>query len=329
MKIFSYIYNYVLLILKSQTFWTALGSVGAIVTLYFIYKQLAASRNVAAYEFLRREGDRFRSKEMRRDRSKLAITLLLKPNNFGEIDIYADYILDYFEDLGLMLRKGLVPDSFVWTTDCYYVLRYWAALTEYIEWVRKDKDDQTYYSEFEYLYKKMFKLEKKLTKKKTILFSHDVCREFLEEELCIYLRPFSLSDLDRIMGIEELSFAKAEAYPSSQFKDLHKEHPKGFFVVEILDEVVGYVIGYISNGVGEFDSLAVVPHFRHLGIAKKLAEHILKSFKNEGIEICSLEVRTTNEAAISFYKKMGFGIKQTLEKYYEDGSDACLMKMSL
>jgi hypothetical protein len=211
MKIFSNIYNYVLLILKSQTFWTAfwtaLGSVGTIVTLYFVYKQLAASRNVAAYEFLRREDDRFSSKEMLRDRSKLVMVLLLRPTDFEEIDIYADNILSYFEDLGLILRKGLAPQYFVWTMNCYYVLNYWIALTQYIEWARKDKDDRTYYSEFEYLYKKMFNLEKKLRKKKTIKFSHDECREFLEEELHILLRPFLLSDLDRIMGIEELGFS--------------------------------------------------------------------------------------------------------------------------
>lgn len=329
MNIFTNISDYVLSILASQTFWTALGSIGAIVTLYFIYKQLAASRNVAAYEFLRREDDRFRSKELRHDRSKLAMTLLLKPTNFEEIDIYADCILDYFEDLGLMLRKGLAPQYFVWTMNCYYVLNYWTVLTEYIAWVRKDRDDQTYYSDFEYLYNKMFKLEKKLTKKKTIELSHDERREFLEEELHIHLRPFLLSDLDRIMEIEELSFTKAEAYSKSQFEDLYKEHPEGFFLAEILGEVVGYVIGYISDGVGEFDSLAVDPYFRHLGIAKRLVEHMLKSFKNKGIATCSLEVRTTNAAAISFYKKMGFEIKQTLEKYYEDGSDACLMKMTL
>ena len=301
----------------------------AIGTLFLIYKQLAASRDVAAYEFLRREDDKFSSKEMRRDRSKLAMILFLRPTDFEEIDIYADDILGYFEDLGLMLRKGLAPQYFVWTMNCYYVLNYWTVLTEYIEWARKDKDDQTYYSEFEYLYKKMFKLEKKLTKKKTIKFAQDECREFLKEELCIRLRPFLLSDLDRIMGIEEVSFTKAEAYSKSQFEYLHKEHSEGFFVVEILDEVAGYVIGYISNSVGEFDSLAVDPHFRHLGIAKRLVEHILKSFKNKGIETCSAEVRTTNVAAVSFYKKMGFEIKQTLENYYEDGSDACLIKMTL
>lgn len=328
MKIFSNIYNYVLLISKSQTFWTALGSIGAIVTLILIYKQIKASKNVAAYEFLRREDDRFSSEEMRCDRSKLAMTLLLKPNNFEEIDLYADYILGYFEDLGLMLRKGIAPDYFVWTMNCYYALNYWTALTKYIEWVRKDRGDQTYYSDFEYLYKKMFKFEKKLRKKKTIEFTHDELREFLKEELQILLRPFLLSDLNRIMRIEESSF-ETEAYSSSQFKDLYKEHPEGFFVAEILDEVVGYVIGYISDGVGEFDSLAVNPHFRYLGIAKKLTEHILKSFKNEGVKTCSLEVCTANEAAVSFYKKMGFEIEQTLEKYYEDGSDACLMKMTL
>jgi len=327
MKLVYYIFDQIVVLLSSVTFWTAIGAFGTVGALYFIYKQISNARDVAGYEFLRREDDRFRSGDMLQKRHNLAKVLILNPDNFKQIDAYADFILDYFEDLGLLLRKKLVSEYFVWTMNCYHVIHYWVVLTDYINWVREDRGDPTYYCEFEYLYKKMLKFEKKMTKKK-IEFTSDDLREFLEEELCEQLRPFSLFDLDRIMEIEESSF-KEDAYTMSQFKELFKEHPDGFYVAEILGKVVGYVIGYVSDDIGEFDSLAVDSHFRHLGIGRRLTERVIEDFRKKGVKMCSLEVRTTNESAIHFYKSRGFEIVDTLKKYYDDGGDAFLMRRSI
>ena len=40
---------------------------------------------------------------------------------------------------------------------------------------------------------------------------------------------------------------------------------------------------------------------------------------------CFLEVRVTNEPAISLYKKLGFEITRTVNGYYSDGEDAYVM----
>ena len=226
------------------------------------------------------------------------------------------------------MKKGLVSKYFVWTGNCYYVIRYWKVLEDYINWARRDSDDPSYYCEFEYLYKKMMKIEKRMTKKKKIEFSDDKLREFLEEELYVELRPFSLADLDRVMEIEESSF-EDDAYPQSQFEELYKEHPDGFVVAEVLKDVVGYAIAYVSGNKAKFDSLAVDSHFRCLGIGGKLTEHFIERFKGKGVKICSLEVRPTNEAAINFYKGLGFGVDETLKGYYDDGGNAYLMKMNI
>ena len=44
---------------------------------------------------------------------------------------------------------------------------------------------------------------------------------------------------------------------------------------------------------------------------------------------CFLEVRVTNEAAISLYKKLGFEVTRTLNGYYSDGEDAYVMTKRL
>lgn len=329
-------FNDILAVINSQTFWTAIGAIGTIGTLYYIYRQIANARNISAFEFLRKEDDRFSSEGMRRNRNNLAEVLLIIPDNYKIIEPIADYVLGYFEDLGLMLRKGLAPEFFTWTFNCYYVLRYWKASEKYVKWLRETTNDLTWYSEFEYLYQRMLKYEKKLTKKKKIELTKNEIQEFLIEELKkgelisrLNLRPFLLSDLDRVMKIENSAFSEAEAYPRHQFEELYREHPEGFFVAELLGQVMGYVIGYISDKLGEIDSIAVDETFRHLRIGQSLMEIIINTFREKGIKICSLEVRTTNEAAIFFHQSIGFKIEQTLKNYYEDGTNAYLMHLQI
>jgi len=318
----------ILTMLGSQTFWTALAAIGAIVTLYFIYRQIAITKNITAYEFLRKEDDRFTSQEMRADRARLAKLLISCPDKYPDIDECADYVIGFFEDLGLLLRKKIAPEHFVWTMNCYYVLRYWEVTKHFIEWARRECDDPTYYSEFEYLYGRMLKFEGRRIKKK-VEFSKTELRKFLEDELQIKLRPFQFSDLDPILQIEKSSFDEVDAYKMPDFLNLYKEYPEGFIVAEQLGQVVGYGIGYISNNTGELDSIAVDPNFRRLGIGQKLILFILQSFREKDVTTVTAEVRTTNEPAIRFHEKLGFRIGETLKQYYADGGNAYLLRMDI
>lgn len=173
----------ILNIIRSQTFWTAAGAFGTIFTLYLIYKQIAAAKNVSAYEFLRREDDRFCSSKMCQYRHDLAEILLITPNDYEKINEHADDVLSYFEDLGLLSRKKIAPIYFVWAMNSYYIIRYWAALEKHIKWIRKKYEDDTYYEDFERLYCCILKFEKRKNGKKILKLSPDEIKEFLNEEL--------------------------------------------------------------------------------------------------------------------------------------------------
>ena len=55
----------------------------------------------------------------------------------------------------------------------------------------------------------------------------------------------------------------------------------------------------------------------------------VKIFKLNSANKVVLEVRTTNDDAISFYKKFGFEIKGTLKDYYDGREDAYKMEFPL
>ena len=308
--------------LHSATFWTAVQAVGSIVALYFIYRQIAAARDVSAYQFLRSEDSRFESEEVAASRSDLARALILKDR--GGIEENADAVCSYFEDLGLMLLKKITPEYFTWTMYCDEIINYWTLLKDYVYGLRAGKGDDTYYREFEYLFKRTVKLQTKLVPKRTAQPTEKGIRQFLDDELQVQVRPFTLTDLTQVMEIELCAF-DVDAYSEHDFRLLYMKHSEGFVVAEILGRIVGYVVGYPSNGAGEIDSIAVRPQDRKLGIARRLMERILRYFKQLGIGRCSLEVRTTNQGAIRLYEQMGFHQSQTLPKYYKDGADAYQM----
>jgi ribosomal-protein-alanine N-acetyltransferase len=44
---------------------------------------------------------------------------------------------------------------------------------------------------------------------------------------------------------------------------------------------------------------------------------------------CYLEVRATNQEAVTLYKKLGFDVARTIHGYYADGEDAFVMNVKL
>lgn len=96
-----------------------------------------------------------------------------------------------------------------------------------------------------------------------------------------------------------------------------------FLVFEEEGKIKGYVgmqkvldEGYITN-------IAVTQSERKKGIGIRLIESLKKVAKEENLRFISLEVRKTNLAAISLYKKMGFKEKGIRKNFYtapvEDG----------
>ena len=94
-------------------------------------------------------------------------------------------------------------------------------------------------------------------------------------------------------------------------------------------EIVGYIIFWVKEeGLGHIIALAVDKKFRRQHIATRLLMMAISIFKNIDIHRITLEVKSHNEIAVSFYQKFGFEIDRKVPNYYEDGSDAYVMLFS-
>jgi ribosomal-protein-alanine N-acetyltransferase len=124
------------------------------------------------------------------------------------------------------------------------------------------------------------------------------------------------------------------------FVELHQRHPETFIVAEENGGVVGYIMCRIETGLSNFGfgglmkkghvvSVAVLPELRRRGIGEALLAEAMKGMRLYNAKQCFLEVRVTNEPAISLYKKLGFQVTRTINGYYADGEAAYVMSLKL
>ncbi len=152
------------------------------------------------------------------------------------------------------------------------------------------------------------------------------------------LRKFAMNDLASVTHINEACLP--ENYSDIFFVDLARRYPETFVVAEEDGKIVGYIMCRIEMGLSTFGlggvtkkghvvSVAVLPEHRRKGVGKALVLKALDGMRGYGAKQCYLEVRITNEEAISLYKKLSFEVARTIHGYYADGEDAFVMSVKL
>jgi len=131
-----------------------------------------------------------------------------------------------------------------------------------------------------------------------------------------------------------------EHYPYEFWFEHLMKWGKAFYVAEVNNSVVGYVMarveltfGYLVKRltrVGHVISIAVLPEYRRRGIGRALMNACMKALKEEykASEVY-LEVRVSNLPAIKLYESLGFKVVKVLESYYLNGESAYLMVRTL
>ncbi|MCX7988139.1 MAG: ribosomal protein S18-alanine N-acetyltransferase [Thermodesulfovibrio sp.] len=141
------------------------------------------------------------------------------------------------------------------------------------------------------------------------------------------IRAFKESDIASVLFIANESFPLPWSIKS--FLDELKNPQSIFKVAEIDEEIIGYVIFRIVLDEAELLSIAVKQKFRNIGIATALLSDTIEELKDK-VKTCYLEVRVSNQPAISLYKKFGFRVYGVRKNYYLiPEEDALLMRLDL
>ena len=147
-----------------------------------------------------------------------------------------------------------------------------------------------------------------------------------------------MDDLEAVTNINRICLP--ENYTDFFFVDLYRRFPETFIVAEENGKVIGYIMCRIEVGMSNFGlsglikkghivSVAVMPDNRHKGVGQALINTATEGMRLYNAKQCYLEVRITNESAISVYKKLGFEITRTIRSYYADGENAYVMSCDI
>ena len=99
-----------------------------------------------------------------------------------------------------------------------------------------------------------------------------------------------------------------------------------FFLAQWPEQVVGALCGSkLAGNRASVSLLAVNSSMRGKGAGTSLMASLRRACMMNGIGTIQLEVRTTNEDAIRFYKRLGFSVSEFLPSFYNDGGDGYRM----
>src|SRR5215216_2434630 len=139
--------------------------------------------------------------------------------------------------------------------------------------------------------------------------------------LPVEIRPLSYGDLPDVIAIERRAFP---APWSLAMFVLELSKPTSICAGAIANgELAGYMICSRYHTVWHLMNLAVDLDHRRLGIASRLIEHLLAVAGTE--ERYTLEVRVTNNEAISMYESFGFRRAGVRRRYYHDNNEDALI----
>jgi ribosomal-protein-alanine N-acetyltransferase len=154
----------------------------------------------------------------------------------------------------------------------------------------------------------------------------------------VTLRRFANEDLEEVMNINRRCLP--ENYSASFYLEIYRNCPDAFVVAEAQGRLVGYVMCRAESGFSDFVrmrpvrkghivSVAVIPEYRRLGIAKSLMSSAITALSTYECSEVFVEVRVTNEPAIQLYRKLGFEMVRRVPRYYYDGEDAYVMSFRI
>lgn len=122
------------------------------------------------------------------------------------------------------------------------------------------------------------------------------------------------SHLEQIAQLEIQCFSDPWSMASIRYE---LTNPLSLWLVAVEGEqVVGYIGSQTVLGESDVMNVAVAPEFRRQGIGDCLLQELIGRLKKDGVYKLTLEVRASNEPAISLYKKLGFEILGRRPNYY-------------
>lgn len=141
----------------------------------------------------------------------------------------------------------------------------------------------------------------------------------------IEIKPLAAEHVAQIAQLEKVCFSDpwSENAISSELNNR-----LSFWLIATCGEMVmGYVGSQVVLGEADMMNLAVAPEHRRAGLGEQLVKELIEELKCRDCHSLTLEVRISNEAAISLYNKLGFTqVGKRPNYYFHPKEDALILR---
>jgi ribosomal-protein-alanine N-acetyltransferase len=145
------------------------------------------------------------------------------------------------------------------------------------------------------------------------------------------IRDATQRDLPGIIEIERLSFGDPWSH-SSFVRELSLPFSRLIVASDSIngdERLTGFLCRWLVADECHILNVAVHPQMRRRGIADQLMSTALAEAKIQKAQVVTLEVRRSNLAARSLYRKFDFEERRLRRNYYGRGEDAVVMELKL
>lgn len=143
----------------------------------------------------------------------------------------------------------------------------------------------------------------------------------------VAIEKMDIKDLDEVFSIEISN--SLTRWSKNMFIEEMRNPFAYCFVTRIEDGPRQPVIGFICfrnmTDESELLNICVHPHYRQLGVGKKLMKFYIDFSLREGMKCFYLEVLSSNQSAIHLYQLFSYQSFGRRKKYYQGKFDGLLM----
>ncbi len=142
------------------------------------------------------------------------------------------------------------------------------------------------------------------------------------------IREMKLEDVASIAQLETICFS--DPWSETSIASELQNRLSYWLVAEIDGNVAGYVGSQSVLDGADMMNLAVAPEYRRQGIAEALVFALVDHLRQKKVIALLLEVRSSNQPAISLYEKLGFVQVGRRPNYYRHPrEDALILRKEL
>jgi [ribosomal protein S18]-alanine N-acetyltransferase len=145
----------------------------------------------------------------------------------------------------------------------------------------------------------------------------------------VTLRNMTPDDVTAVEVLERRLFP-VDAWPMQMFFDeLAQIDTRRYVVAEADGKIVAYAGLMCIEPIADVQTIAVVPEFEGRGIGSAILTELIEEARRRGAVEVLLEVRADNPRAQALYVRFGFEQIHVRRRYYRDGTDALIMRLTL